>query len=143
MKNLKKTIGILLAVMILLSTMSTAVAGDTDSKDEYGVRYTGIQVLSTGLSINGWGRAACTGDVALSNNTYTAYLTAILQEWTGTSWSNVTYWTSSGSGYTGTSIFEYYYVSSGMYRMRTTATVYDSGGSFVEQATIYSNIVSY
>ena len=142
LKNLKRTAGILLVVLMLLSS-GTAAAADTDSTYDYGVRYVGIQTLTAALDINGSGLALCGGSVTLSNNTYRVYLTVALEQYTGGGWSTVNYWLSSGSGYLGTYIQQYYYVSYGTYRVRSTATVYNSQGGFVEQATIYSAIETY
>jgi hypothetical protein len=102
------------------------------------VDFISILTLSAGLSINGVGLSTSNGSVTLSNNTYHVYLTVILQRYNSGTWSTVTYWTSDGYGYGGTSIEEDYYVAHGTYRVRSTATVYDQYGSFVEQATIYS-----
>jgi hypothetical protein len=142
MKKMKRTIVLLLVVLSLLST-GTAVAADADIAGDYGIMYTGIQTLSAYLDINGSGLASCGGSVTLSNNTYKVYLTVALEQSTSGGWSTVTYWMSSGTGYLGTYILQSYYVSYGSYRVRSTATVFDSQGGFIEQATIYSQIRSY
>jgi hypothetical protein len=143
MKKMKRTLVLLLVVLTLLSTGTAAVAADAEKSGDYGIMYIGIQSISAYLNINGSGLATCGGDVTLSNNTYRVYLTVALEQSTGGGWSTVTYWMSSGSGYLGTSILEYYYVSYGTYRVRSTATVFDSQGSFIEQASVYSPIRNY
>ncbi len=143
MKIIKKTVGVILAVVIILSAGTTTLAAEADKADAYGVRYTAIQSLTAGLTINGAGLATCGGSVTLSNNTCTVYLTVALEKSEFGGWSTVTYWMSSGQGYTGTLICQPHYVSSGVYRVRSTATVFDSGGGFVEQATVYSSIDTY
>jgi hypothetical protein len=141
MKKLKRTAVLLLVVLAL--TAGTAAAADLDAAGDYGVRYSGIQSLSASLDISGAGLADCTGSVTLSNNTYRVYLTVALEQLTGGGWSTVTYWMSFGTGYAGTYLAQSYYVSSGTYRVRSTATVFNAQGGFVEQGTVYSPIGSY
>ena len=141
MKLIKKTIGLILAAMIIFSTGTTALAADDldqESDGIYSVQYVGVQVISAALSINGLGIANASGTVRCSVYDYTVYLTVALEKWTGSSWSTITYWTSSGTGYVGTGLSAQYAVARGTYRTRSTATVFDAQGGYVEQASCYS-----
>ena len=144
MKKIRRTLGILLVVMILLSGTTVLAVNDTDKDDGlYGLDYVGIATLYGGLSISGTGLATCSGSVRLSNNTYTVYLVVALEQYSGGSWSSVAYWQNSGSGYSGTDVVAYRYVAHGTYRVRSTGTVFDQYGSFVEQASVYSPSRTY
>ncbi len=141
MKLIKKTIGLILAAMIIFSTGTTAVAADDldqESDGIYSVQYISLQTVAAALSINALGIAYPGGSTSLHVYNYTVYLTVALEKWTGSSWSTITYWTSSGIGYSGTSISEQYAVARGTYRTRSTATVFDDQGGYVEQASCYS-----
>ena len=144
MKKMKRTIGLVLVVMILLSSGSAVMAAnDLESDSVYSVQYVGLQTISASLSINGFGIASVGGGATCSVSNYTVYLTVALEKLSGGSWSTVTYWTSSGTGFVGTSISQQYAVARGTYRVRSTATVFNAQGGYVEQASGYSASVTY
>ncbi len=143
MSKMKRLVGILLVVFMLFSTATVTAAAGNSGKGDVSIQYVGMSSLTAGLSINSYGLASCSGSARLSNNTYSVYLTVVLERYSGGVWSQVTYWTASGSGYSGASIYQNYYVSSGTYRVRATAAVFDSFGNIVESGTTYSTTQSY
>lgn len=101
-------------------------------------QFTAILSMSAGLSINSSGKATCAGSVTPSNDTYTADMTVSLEKSTGNGWSTIKSWTGSGTGYFGVVIDAYYYVTSGTYRVCTTAKIYNSSGTLLETESFYS-----
>lgn len=135
--------GALAMSVLCAATVLPISASDVSSKDElhgmYSARYQGLSRLGADLSISS-GSATCTG-TATTVSGYTCDATLRLQRYTNSKWKNVKTWTLSGK----TNRFsETYYVTSGYeYRLEITADVYNSSGTLVDTATVYSNQVNY
>ncbi len=131
----------LLVFMVMLSVLPVYASGAESISTESGIispRFTAILSISAGLSINSSGKAACAGSVTPSSNTYTADMTVSLEKSTSNGWSTIKSWTGSGTGYVGVVIDAYYYVTSGTYRVCTTAKIYNSSGTLLETESFYS-----
>lgn len=122
-KQVRSVISAVLLVCILASSFVAAKA------TEISPRYTGITVLTSGLTISDVGKATCNGKVMLRNG-YTADLTVELKR-DGTT---IKTWTASGTEMV--SVSGTYYVLSGhTYVVTTSATVYDANGTVVDSVS--------
>ncbi len=145
---MKKIICMSLIVLMAIFSVVPAYAAVDERNSAQGSGmvsplFTYILQLNAGLSIDSSGKAACRGDASLYSSTNRVDLTVQLQKYTGSGWSTVKTWTSSGVGIPGTSILQYYYVVSGTYRVSATAKVYNSSGTLLETVTAYSPTSTY
>ena len=100
-------------------------------------RYVNIMYFNASINVNSSGKASCYSFVETANSTHTIYLNNVLQRYKDGYWTNVKSWSTSGTG--AVSLDKSWYVTPGYYyRTAATATVYTSGGSYVEAVTIYS-----
>lgn len=99
--------------------------------------------MSAGLSIDTSGQAHCSGSVTPASDSYTSYLTVSLQKYSGSSWSTVKSWSDSDVGQMGVIIDGYWYVTSGTYRVCSTAQIYNSAGGLLETEPYYSATKTY
>lgn len=137
----------LLVVLAILFSSTTVLAIQPQEKTlplggEYGVMYTGLNSITSGLNITS-GTATCAG-IAKATSGYSIQMTMTLQKSSGGSWSSVTSWSGSGQGTTGISLSKTKTgLSSGYsYKVNVVAKVY-SGSTLVETATKDSSIVKY
>lgn len=138
---MKKLIIISLVSFILIFSAIPAYAADTaklSTEKEVAPRFIAILSMAAGLSINSWGKATCSGLVTPRDNSYTSDLTVSLQKSTGSGWSSIKSWSGSGVGFAGVIIEGHHYVTSGTYRVCSTAKVYDSSGTLLETQSFYS-----
>ncbi|NBJ16528.1 MAG: hypothetical protein FNP40_13395 [Dehalobacter sp. 4CP] len=138
----------LIVLMAIFSAVPAYAAIDGKSVSTQGSGtvsplFTYILQLNVGLEIDSSGKAACLGKATLYSGTNRVDLTVQLQKFTGSSWSAIKTWTSSGVGMSGTTILQNYYVVSGTYRVSATAKVYNSSGNLLETATAYSPTATY
>lgn len=130
MKQLKKGFAILLALCLLSAALLTPVCASLDEREEEPARYTGVNVLVSGIDINSWGRASCEAGGWIRDG-YTAELRICLYHVVDNGVQLVTYWnlgTVSGTFLDGRA----HYVVHGTYYSKAILTVYDSDGHFVE-----------
>ena len=137
----RRTPLLILVITILSSLLLVPVhAADTvttESETTTTPRYVNISSFYATCSVNSNGKALCYALVDTANSTYTIYLNITLQRYEDGEWSSVKTWSGSGTGVA--ELNKSRYVTSGhYYRTAATATVYTSGGSYVESATIYS-----
>lgn len=134
----RKFFSIISLILILASLLGLPVsAASPEEGATVTPRYVNIALMNASGSINSNDRAYCYSYVETANSTYTVYLTMSLQRYKDGEWSNIKTWTSSGTQVA--EMGKYHYVASGYYyRTGVTATVYTSGGSYVESATTYS-----
>ena len=104
-------------------------------------RYEVISFISATLSISGAGKADCHSSVRVKSG-YSVDLKAELQQNKGSGWSTIHDWAASGKNRV--EVMGPWYVLSGYsYRLKVTATVYDSNGNFVEAPVEYSKVQEY
>lgn len=146
---MKKIISIcLVIILVICSAVPVFAVNSSSAKTQIGngnisPMFVGISVMSTAIDIDWWGRASCSGTVTLSNDTYSVNLTVALQRYNGGNWTTVTSWSQNGYGGDGTDMEKYYYVTSGTYRVASTARVYNANGTLIETQTIYSGSQTY
>jgi hypothetical protein len=157
--SMKKALCKLLAVLLVLSCVinfagvplaSAADISDSSSIGDYsdgandGIApcYVGADLIVMGLSIPTGGRSESYFQASLDSG-YTASVTMTLQRSTDkSSWSAVKEWTFSGSNTF--SITKYrYIVSKYYYRTKAVVKIYNSSGTKVDTATVYSPIKGY
>lgn len=144
MKNTKNIITILLIVAIFSSFGSVFAADfDTPETPVNPDEYQHILAFSAGLSIGSGGKSTSSGILNSWYSTDKIYMTITLQKKPASgSWSYVTSWSGSGTGYL--SMNKNYYVVPGYnYRCIVRVSVYSSSGTYIEGDTSYSNIVYY
>ena len=138
---MKKMISVFLVLLFVVSIATVPAAAVSDEELALdGAKYTAIASLAAGIGINGWGCATSSGQVIATSGSYTCYLVVILQRYVGGNWQQVNSWDDSGTGVV--AISQPYYVSSGTYRVRVTATVYN-GKTLLDNATAYSPTDTY
>ncbi|QEY34748.1 hypothetical protein FL966_06590 [Caproiciproducens galactitolivorans] len=138
---MKKLVSVILLVLVVAFSSLPAYAAEKKADGQSGVvrpSFVNIMSLSAGLSINAAGKATCTGSVDLYDNSYTVKMTVTLQKYNGNGWSGVKSWSKNGKGNAGAQLSESYYVTSGKYRVCTTARVYNTAGKLVETESAYS-----
>lgn len=138
---MKRRILSLLALILILSSVLAipASADDTVGSEAASVtpRYVNIALFTASCGVNSSGKAASYAFVETANSSYTIYLNMTLQRYEDGYWTNVKSWSSSGTGEV--TMDKGWYVLSGYYyRTAATATVYTSGGSFVEMVNTTS-----
>jgi len=131
MKNSKKSIAILVAMLLCFSCLSLTVSA----------RWTSIISTYDCLTMKTPGILHCDGDVDVYPG-YSAKLTMELQRYTGGSWNTIKTWTATGAYYAG--LCENWPVSSGyQYRLKLTNQALTSSGAVNETFIDYSNSIIY
>lgn len=144
---MKKAVTILVLAAVLVSSLAPCSLAAYEEEDTYheviAPRYEVINYIVATLEIFSSGRAVC--DAAAETfigSGYTVEVSAELQRKGGSIWSTIDEW--SDSGYELAETAGYKYVLSGYsYRLKVTASVYDSDGSLVEARIKYSNVEEY
>ena len=129
----------LIALVLLLTCVLAVPASAAEPAEEITVspRFVDIRMISTSIDVNSSGKASCYTFVDTANSSYTINISMSLQRYKNGGWTNVKTWTTSGTGEV--SLDKSYYVSSGYYyRTAVAATVYTSGGTYVETGYGYS-----
>lgn len=134
---MKRRILSLIALVLLMTSLFVMPASAADESPTVTPRYVNILAFTASINVNSSGKASCYGFVETANTSHTIYLDITLQRYKDGYWSNVKSWYTSGTGEV--TLDKSWYVTSGYYyRTAATATVYTSGGSYVEGVTIYS-----
>ncbi len=141
---MKKSISIFLTVFMVILLSFPVYAAETSSytnESEMSPMFAYIWQMSAGLGIDSSGKAHYSGSVDVASQ-YTSELTVSLQKETNNSWSTVKSWADTGTG-PGLIVEGDYYVSHGTYRVCSTVNVYNSSGTLLETASIYSAEKTY
>jgi hypothetical protein len=136
---MRKIVGTGIVLFLLLFSAIPASAANPIAESEVTPQFTAIMHMSAGLSIDSWGKTTCSGSVTPQSNSYTSNLTVTLQKYTSNGWSNIKSWSVSGEGFIGANFEGYYYITSGTYRVRSTASIYNSSGVLLEAESFYSD----
>jgi len=129
-KNPKRSIAILMAMLLCFSCLSLTVSA----------RWAYIATTGDCLKLNAGGRLHCDGTVEVYSG-YTAKVTVEVQRYISGSWETIKSWSDTGPNYA--SVCEDWYVSSGyQYRLKLTNQAL-SGGVVKETFIDYSNYVIY
>ena len=141
----RRLVAVLSLVLILASVLvMPASAAEVPATETITVtpRYVNIMGFNASIDVYSGGKAYCYSFVETANSTYTIYLTLGLQRYKDGYWTTIKSWDGSGTGEV--TMDKSRYVTSGYYyRTAATATVYTSGGSYVEMVTIYSQSTYY
>ncbi|NTV91486.1 MAG: hypothetical protein HGA22_14190, partial [Clostridiales bacterium] len=136
---MKKSFGTFLMVLILVSSIGSASAAGLGAiggtAGTISVQYVALTQISAYLSISTSGCTTCSGTVVPSSSSYTSTITVSLQKYSTSGWSVIKSWSGSGTGLAGASAGGNYYVSTGTYRVCSTANVYNSSGTLLETAS--------
>lgn len=142
---MKKFITTLIIFSLLLTSLVPCSFADNVESQYYEPivvpRYEVLYSISASLNISDSGRADCTASVRVPSG-YKVELLAELQQKDGSRWETIHDWEASGS--TRISVYGPWYVLPGYsYRLKVTATTYDSSGNFIEAPVEYSPIRDY
>lgn len=132
----RKLIAIVSLILVMASIMMLPVNA---AENEISVtpRYVNISSFAASIDVTDSGLAYCYSYIDTANSTHKIYLSMGLQQYDGSSWDTIKTWSTSGTGEI--SYTKSRYVADGYYyRTVATATIYTSGGSYVETATVYS-----
>ena len=135
----------LLFITLIFATSSisvfAAVANQTKGESISIQRYTIINTIAAGLSIDSSGKTTCSARLVSGSSGSDCYITVDLQQKTSSSWSTVKTWTTSKLNGSSVSMEKNYYVTDGTYRVKVTGTI--ENGSVEETAVKYSKTVVY
>ena len=141
MKNiLKRSLCLLTAILTLCVSASAVSPQEAVDLSEITPRYAYIRNANASLTITS-GLADSSATVSTSSSSYDVELTVELQQ-NRSGWDTIKTWTDSGARYASAG-GNWYVVSGYDYRVKATATVYNSSGREIETATLYSNVESY
>jgi len=132
-KHLKKVLGIVLLLAVMVTALSTTVSA----------RYKHIDMIVASLTINSSGLATCEGGVYPSDSDTNTTLIVELQKFSGGSWGKDDSWSTSGTGTNTIMLSGKKYVVHGKYRVVVTAKVYSSSGALLENESCISHEVTY
>ncbi len=136
---MKRVFILLLALMLFLASFITSYAEESDMATNYlNIRYVDLTRLSASLNISGT-TASCSGTAKTLISTDTIKMSMYLQKQTSTGWSNVSSWYKQGVRLV-TLKKDKSGLTAGTYRVRLYVLVYDSNGSFIESANVYSQL---
>lgn len=143
---MKRNVLSLVALVLIFSCVLAIPASAADVPVEEATtvtpRFVNISLMSASIDVTSSGKALPYSYVKTANSTYTIYLNMSLQRYVNGGWSDVKSWSTSGTG--DVELDKSYYVTPGYYyRTATAATVYTSGGSYVETAYVYSQNYYY
>lgn len=120
-------------------SVTDTVGGAASYTGEEGISPYWINVISIGGTIEPglFGTYKAAAGVTLDHSNYKATLTCTLQQFTASGWTdtNIT-WTNSGTA-TVEASKSWINLSTGDYRIKAVATVYNASGGYVETATSY------
>lgn len=142
---MKKKVAMFVCFVLLSSCLAPGVFALDEQhaivQEEVTTRYEIISVITASLNISTSGRADCSAPVRVPSG-YKVELTAELQQKDGSKWETIHDWEASGSNRI--SVSGPWYVMPGYsYRLKVTATTYDSNDNFVEAPVEYSNVEEY
>ena len=139
----KACVVFLVAFVILSCSSPLHAAHPTEFQGSVAPQFTHISSVVARLSISAWGEASCTGSVTLYSNLHTATLVMELQRFSGSTWTTVQSWTSSGPGFPGVYMNRAHWVVRGTYRLRCIARAFSGSGVLLEEVTVLSHEVGY
>lgn len=142
---MKKKVAMFVCFVLLSSCLAPGVFALDEQhaivQEEVTTRYEIISVITASLNISTSGRADCSASVRVPSGNKVE-LTAELQQKDGSKWETIHDWEASGSNRI--SVSGPWYVMPGYsYRLKVTATTYDSNDNFVEAPVEYSNVEEY
>lgn len=144
MKNCKKIIALLFAVLLVTSTTTSVLAAGTTGKDAPGIetRYEKLSGLTATIDLNSsQGIVSCSSTAKTSSALYSIDLEMeLIQTDTG---DEVASWSVSGGSSVKLLDKPRAVYSGHTYRVKATATVYDANDRVIETAYAYSNTVTY
>ena len=142
---MKKKVAMFVCFVLLSSCLAPGVFALDEQhaivQEEVTTRYEIISVITASLNISTSGRADCSASVRVPSG-YRVALTAELQQKDGSKWETIHDWEASGSNRISVS-GPWYVIPGYSYRLKVTATTYDSNGNFVEAPVEYSNVEEY
>lgn len=139
---MKRRVLSLIALVLIVASVLVVPASAAEEVPAVSPRYVNISLMVASIDITSSGKALCYGFVDTANASHTIYLVIGLQRYKDGYWTTVKEWSGSGTGEV--TLDKARYVTRGYYyRTAATATVYTSGGSFVEMQTIYSQNYYY
>lgn len=142
---MKKKVAMFVCFVLLSSCLAPGVFALDEQhaivQEEVTTRYEIISVITASLNISTSGRADCSASVRVPSG-YKVDLTAELQQKDGSKWETIHDWEASGSNRISVS-GPWYVIPGYSYRLKVTATTYDSNGNFVEAPVEYSNVEEY
>ena len=144
---MKKTITLLLALVLVFSGMSMLVSADSSDLSDYHAvspRYKKLTNCWAGLTSTGGGWSDVSGGAGSAVGSVSISVTVILQRsnpHATTGWDDIVTLTDSApySASCGTS---HYIATPGVYRTHTIAKVYDEDGGYIEQALANSDHIT-
>ncbi|MFR6022892.1 MAG: hypothetical protein ACLUGW_01160 [Oscillospiraceae bacterium] len=145
---MRKLVASVIAGTIVVSCLAPGALASYELHEAQNMQYEEIQpryeilgFFTALLSISDDGRASCQTTVYVQTG-YRAELTAELQQSNGKGWTTIHSWHAEGSRRV--EIIEPKFVTSGhSYRLKVTATAYDSNGNIVEEPIKYSSVENY
>ena len=142
---MKKKVAMFVCFVLLSSCLAPGVFALDEQhaivQEEVTTRYEIISVITASLNISTSGRADCSASVRVPSG-YKVELTAELQQKDGSKWETIHDWEASGSNRISES-GPWYVMPGYSYRLKVTATTYDSNDNFVEAPVEYSNVEEY
>lgn len=144
---MKKTIPLLLALVLVFSGMSMLVSADSsDFSDHYtaSLRYKKLTNCWAGLTSTGGGWYDVTGGAGSAVGSVSISVTVILQRsnpHATTGWDDIVTLTDSHT-YSASCGTSHYIATPGVYRTHTIAKVYDENGGYIEQALANSDHIT-
>ena len=146
---MKKTITLLLVLVLMFSCMSVVAAADSfDSIDNYNYavspRYKKLSNCWAGLTSTGGGWYDVSGGAGSVIGTVSITVTVILQSSNPkatSGWDDIVTMTDNNQ-YSASCGTSYYITTPGVYRTHTIAKVYDEDGGYIEQALANSDHIT-
>lgn len=139
---MKKILASFIALLMIALLAVPALAVESNSYSSSSMmtpNYTYIWQMSAGLKISSAGKAHCSGNVVVSDDSFHAELTITLQKKSNGTWVNVKSWSDSETGKSDLIIEEDYYVANGTYRVTTTAKIYNPTGTKLLESESFSS----
>lgn len=139
---MKKKIGLVLVVLVFALSSASVFAGEMNGEGVVQPRYTIINTIAAGLTVDSsGGEATCSASLVSGSSGSDCYIIMDLQQKSNNQWKTIKTWTASKLNGTFVTIEKDYYVVNGTYRVKVTGTV--KKGSVEETAGKYSKEVVY
>jgi len=134
---MKKSICLVLSLLLVLFTATTASAGCTITP-----RYAYVSAISANLSITS-GTARAVGKVANDQKLKTSIIVRLQREYSSGKWTTISTWTGSNESGASEAGGTKALMSGYNYRVYVTGKVYDNAGTVIETVESYSTTKSY
>lgn len=131
---MKKTLSLFLVTILCLSLCLCAGA------EEVQPRWKVLGIMSSELyNYNGiYNNAEVSASASCGYDTVRIDMVVTIVRWNGSAYVDTsTHWTDSGNGAAG--VAKKFHLGEGNYKARTTVTLYDSDGTYIETVTAYSD----